>query len=312
MEFYELKYFSAIWENRSFSKAAAIMHISQPALSQCVQKLEMEIGVPLLNRSTRHLMLTEAGELVLDYGKRILDMKQNLDGAIKEIIHSDEVEIKVGISPFYSKHYLPSALKIIKERFPNINLKIIEDISYNLERLIADRSLDFCCIPQDPEIEGLSYEPICMEEILLAVPQSSPLREKAIPASPIPFLDIKWINNQRLVTLKQIQKINQLLKPLFEAGNLRFHIVYETLDWDTVNIMIANGLGIGFVPDILTASDLGSMTPLYYRIANNGFLRRYSIAYKTEKTFTPLERHLIDIFRIAIQETRSKKIYPRQ
>ena len=308
MEFYELRYFCAICENKSYSKAAAIMHISQPALSQCVQKLEKEIGAPLFQKPARPLKTTEIGELLFSYGKKILALKKDLENSIKEVIHSDEVEIRVGMSPFYSKHYLPSILNIIRERLPNIKLTMVEGISDRLEKMLIDGELDYCCIPQEPEREGLSYEPICIEEILLAIPSDSMLNQFAIPSNPIPFLDIKHIDGQKFVTLNSIQKINRLLMPLLDSYNIRCNVVYETLDWDTVNIMIANKVGIGFVPDILCTKNSTGESPSYYRVKEKGFSRTYSIAYKTGKTFTPLERRLISIFKSAIEELRKKTI----
>lgn len=308
MEFYEIKYFCSICEFHSFSRAAAAIHISQPALSQCIQKMENELGASVFKRGTRPLVLTEVGELVYSYGLQILQLRENLDGAIREVVHSDDVEIKAGMSPFYSKHYLPAIMKKVKSQFPNIKLSITEDISGNLETLLKNRELDFCTIPQEPEIDGLLYEPICMEEILLAIPPGSPLKDKAIPGNPWPWIDPGLLSGHRLVQLKQVQKISQLLKPLFEAQNLHFQVSYETLDWDTVNIMIANDMGIGFVPDILANSMPGPVSPLYFRITSTGFQRHYSIAYKAEKTFTPLERHLISIFHSSIQEVRDSEI----
>jgi len=165
--------------------------------------------------------------------------------------------------------------------------------------------LDFCCLPQDPEVEGLSYETICMEEILIALPPDSPLASHAIAASPLPFLNLEALEGQKIVRLKEIQKINKLLDPLLDKGNIKFKVAYETLDWDTVNIMIANGVGFGFVPDILYENKEDAGTPKYYRITDKGFLRRYSVAYKTGKTFSPLIRCIISLFKNTICEYRS-------
>lgn len=309
MEFYQLKYFCSIYECKSFSKASSVIHVSQPALSQCIDKLEKEFNVELFQRTTRSLELTDAGKLLYDYSKQMLNLKLSMDGAISELVNSDKIEIRVGMSPFYSKHYLPTILSTINEQFPNISLSMVESISEEQEAMLMSGDLDFCCIPQDPEIPGLSYEPICMEEILLAVPQKSQLNQYAIPATPIPFLDSKYINGQKMVTLKQIQKINKLLNPLMESLNLKCPIVYETLDWDMVDLMVAHGVGIGFVPDILCTKKHDGFSPNYYRTMNKGFLRCYSIAYKSGKTFTGLQRHLISIFKTSIQSFRRKGLF---
>lgn len=308
MELYQFKYFIAIYDAKSVSNAASVLHVSQPALSQCIKKMESELRTALFQRPMQGMKLTEVGELVYGYGKEMLKLNQNMEGAISEVIHSDDVEIKVGMSPFYSKHYLAPILQYIRKQFPKITISMVEDISENLENMILSDQLDFCCVPQDPATDGITYEPICMEEILLAVPPDSPVNQHAIPATPIPFLDTKWVNEQKFVSLKKVQKINGLIEPLCEMVGLKREIIYETLDWDTVNIMISNGIGVGFVPDILCSDLDNTEHPLYYRIPNTRFLRHYSIAFKDGKTFTTLERHLIKVFKTKIEEFRNQHI----
>ncbi|MFA6935495.1 MAG: LysR family transcriptional regulator [Sphaerochaetaceae bacterium] len=308
MEFYEMKYFIAIWEAKSVSKASEIIHVSQPALSQCIKKVESELNTPLFQRPIQMMKLTEVGELVYNYAKEIVQLEHNMNGAIAEVIHSNDVEIKVGMSPFYSKYYLPSIITHIKNQFPNIRITTVEDISENLEHKLLTSELDFCCVPQDPEVPHITYEPICVEEILLAIPPDSPINQHAVSASPIPYMDTKWVNNQKFVALQPVQKINKLLGPLYDSLDLKCEVVYETLDWDTVNIMIANGIGVGFVPDILCTKRPGEKTPCYYRIHNLRLIRNYSVAYKENKVFTTLERHLISVYMNSIEAFRASHI----
>lgn len=308
MEIFNLKYFISLWDNKSFSKAAEEVHISQPALTQCLKKMENEIGTPLLVRNGHRIQLTEAGELVYSYGKRIIELHSNLSGALSEIIHKGDLKIRVGMSPFYSKYYLPNIIPFVREQYPNISIETEEDISNNLEKKLINGDLDFCCLPQDPEIEGLTYETICIEEILLAVPASSPINQHAESSIPLPCLDIKNVVNQKFVSLKSIQKINRLIEGLCLANGIDYNVVYETLDWETVNIMIGSGVGVGFVPDILYSGKTGDNIPVYYRIPNQNLQRRYSIAYNSRKTFSDTERLMISVFKSRIQEIRSQRI----
>lgn len=308
MELYELRYFVAIWENRSLSKAAEVVHVSQPALSQCLKKLESELGAKLFQRPLQNMKLTEVGDLVYSYGKQISLLMQNMNGAISEVIHSDDVDINIGMSPFYSKYYLPSILNYCRKVFPNIRIRTVEDISSNLEKMLLEGKLDFCCVPEEPICQGITYETICIEEILIAIPPDSPINQYAIPSSPIPFMDVKHLKDQKFVSLKSVQKINGILDPLCSSLELNRDIVYQTLNWDTVNVMVKNGIGIGFIPDIICTANVKSDDAKYYRISNKQFLRKYSIAYKDNKSFTPLEQHLISIFKEKITEFRKEYI----
>lgn len=305
MELFEMRYVCAVFEARNFSKAAEMVHVSQPALSQSIKKIEEEIGAPLFLRNTRNVVPTEIGVIVYGGSKRMLEENQEMIARLAEILNAKKTTIRIGMSPFYSKHYLPLVLRNVRSTFPHVNLKMEECISESQEEMLKGNKLDFCCVPQDPQIEGLAYDPICMEEILLAVPPNHPLNKHCIPASPFPFIDFKLVDGQDFVSLRPVQKINKLLNPLLKASGIHIHIVYETLDWDMVNVMVANGVGLGFVPDILCGAINTEASPIYYRIAADGFLRRFSIAYKADRVITPLEKSLMALFKSSILEARA-------
>ena len=308
MELYEMRYYCAVYEKRSFSSAALSVNISQPAISQCIKKIETELREQCFIRTTRNLKPTNVGDIIYSYCKQIIALNDSMYGAISEITDAGKIELRVGMSPFYSKRYLPPIIQKVKEQFPNIRFHFEEIISEKQEEMLINGTLDFCCLPQDPEIKGLSYETICMEEILIALPPDSPLSSQAISASPLPFLNLKTLDGQKLVKLMEVQKVNKLLNPLLNNSGIKFRVAYETLDWDTVNIMIASGVGLGFVPDILFDNREGERIPKYYRITDKGFLRRYSIAYKTGETFSPLIRCIISLFKDTIREYRKNLI----
>ena len=308
MELYEMKYFCVVYETRNISFSATTLNVSQPAISQCIKKIESELGSPCFIRNKRILQSTPLGDLVYNYCKQILSLKESMDVSIYKMTNSDKAEIRVGMSPFYCKYYLPDVFQSVREQYPNIKLTIAEQISEQQERMLLNGELDFCCIPQEPEIDGLAYESICMEEILLAIPPKSPLISYAIPATPIPYFNIEMLKGQKMVKLKDIQKVSKLLNPLLDSLNLSFDTAYETLDWDTVNVMIANNVGFGFVPDLLYKSSRNGKTAEFFRISNCPFQRRYSIAYKKDRELSSLEKGIIALIKKTICEYRARTI----
>jgi LysR family hydrogen peroxide-inducible transcriptional activator len=305
MGLHDCLYFNTIWELRSFSKAAEVLNVSQPALSQSIKKLENEFEAPLFKRG-KNLELTEMGMLFYTYSKELLQVKERLNDAVAEKHRKRNVTIRIGMSPFYSKYYLPLIIPHVARDFHEVSLKFTEDISMKLEQKLRDGTLDFCFLPEEPKGKEIEYKTVCIEEILLAVPPGNPINSLAVPAYPLPYIDLKHIRNQQFVSLRKVQKISGMIKQICDEVGVERDIVYETLDWDTVNIMIANKVGIGFVSDLLSRSSKGPTSPLYYRILNKTIIRNYSLAYKTGKVFSPLEERIIELFQTQIVDFRQQ------
>ena len=305
MTFKTIEYVLAVYETGSFSRAAQQLFISQPALSQAIRKTEEELGAAIFVRDTHSVRLTAAGELLVREGRELLAKRNELKTRISGLSAARNDIIRLGISPFYSKYYLPAVLPYFSRYFPSVRLEITEEISVVLEQQVVDGMLDFCFVPLHPQNPRLCYEVIHVEEILLAVPQGSPVCIHATPSPTLPYLDLKYCENEPFIALKSIQKFNDMSAKLCAQAGFKPHIVYETLNWDTVNLLAASGLGVGFVPDVLLNHFTGERSPQYYHLLGVDALRPYAVAFKKGSELSPLARQLVEIFRSNIRSPQS-------
>jgi len=300
IKFSDIDYFNCIYESGSFSRASEILHISQPALSQCVKKLEEEFGIQLLDRKKKPFHLTIAGEVFYQNGKIIQDQRRKMIGSMKGFATSAEKTLRIGISPFYSKYYLPSLYPTLSQ-IPNFSFSIVDDISINLEKKLISGDVDLCFLPREPENSSIFYKDLCIEEILIAVPKSFEVNKKAISGKGMPYLELSELQDLPFVALKPEQKVTKQLNDLCSKAGFTPHIVYETLDWDTANEMIACSVGVGFVPDIVCRRGDMQNTPNYYRIVGQSVTRRYSAAWAKGKELPAIADYVIEIFAKNIQ-----------
>ena len=297
MTFKIIEYVIAVSEEGSFSRAAQRLFISQPALSQSIRKAEAEMGAALFMRDTHTVRLTAAGELLVREGRELLRQREDLKNRIAGLSAARKETIRFGISPFYSKYYLPVVLPYFSQYFPAVKLKIKEEISVELEQMVIDDQLDFCFVPLKPQNPRLTYEVIYMEEILLAVPPGHPVKMYATPSPTLPYIDLRHLEEEPFIALKPVQKFNSMSVSLCDQAGFKPRIVYETLNWDTVNTLVADGIDVGFVPDILPSRSLVNRRPDYYRMAGMDTLRPYAVAYKKGRTLSPLALQLVEVFR---------------
>ena len=126
MDFKALEYICAISEAKTISQAAKNLFISQPALSQFLSKLERELGTPIFDRSGNMMTLTSAGEILVRDGSKLLLSRNEMLHRVAELSDERAETLRFGVSPFYSKYYLPLLFPYYREHHPNIRLDIVE------------------------------------------------------------------------------------------------------------------------------------------------------------------------------------------
>ncbi len=136
MDLKQLQYFIAVVEHMNYSKAAEKLHISQPSLSNAIKKLEQEIGSQLLERNTRNLHLTEAGQLLYERAKMILKNMEILKIEMDEVIVHGTSEITIGVMESI-KHWLPKVITVYKEIYPQMKIHLVDILGSKRVKKIA-------------------------------------------------------------------------------------------------------------------------------------------------------------------------------
>ena len=165
MDIRAFKYVNAIAKSGSFSEAAESLYISQPALSQYINNLEKQLGKKLFSREHRSLKLTLEGKIFLNEGNKILAMYEHLEDMISNASESKSVIIRLGISQFYGKFYLPEILTRFIKEHPNVKFSITEALTSELEEMLIAEKLDVCLLPIYRVDDRLEYQVLNHEEI---------------------------------------------------------------------------------------------------------------------------------------------------
>ncbi len=297
MQLRDIQYVVAIAKELNFSKAAEQLFISQPALSQSIRRLEKDLNVTLFTRENNKVRLTPAGELFVEDGIKIINMSANLKTKMSNIINTKEGHLRVGISPFYSNHFLPRIIPTFRQQYPAVTLDIKEKDSYLLEEDTVNDKLDFCMTPLPVFHKELEYKVIYQEQILFAIAKNNILNEQMTPAlsNGIPFIDLKLVKKEPFIFFTRMQKFTSMGMRLCSEAGFMPNIVFETTNWDTMNALIATGMGVGFVPEILVKNTNSNKNPAYYRIMAENTTRFYVGAYKKGNTLSTVAKDFISV-----------------
>lgn len=284
MDFRQLQYILKVAEERSFSKAAQKLFIAQPSLSQYIQKIELELGVQLFDRSCTPLKLTFAGELYVETAIRILDLKDQLYKQIDDIANSKKGRVTIGLSAFRSTYTMPKVLPSFHDKFPDIEVILVEGNSSELESLAIKSITDLTLMTLPIQQEIFDFEPIMSEEILVVIPPNHPMEkriyERNTKKPTHPVIQLKDLRDEPFILLKKDQKLRKIAISLCEQAGFSPRVILESESIEAAHALVTAGMGITFIPDTLTLLHKTPPHPLYCSVDESKFTRDLVIAYK--------------------------------
>lgn len=291
------KYIYEVYKEKSFSKAAQNLYISQPSLSARVKKVEEQIGEPLFDRSTSPLKLTEIGEIYIEAAKEIFEIERRVENQINKLTTLKTGHLSVGASNLFAAYVMPQLITQFQQRFPDIRIRIAEGNTTQLESMLSNNYLDF--VVDNYHYDSIMYnkELYCTENILLAVPKRFSVHERLInyqlsydsiknksylgdssPAVPLcefsdlPFIMLAPGNDTRL-------RGDRLCR---EAG-FRPNIILGFNQQSTSYMAASTQLGATFISDILVSQFPSFENLVYYKLAGKSAKREVYFYYKNHK-----------------------------
>lgn len=172
------EYIYAVYQEKSFSKAAKKLYVSQPWLSATIKKAEQELGLPLFDRSTNPISLTEAGRYYIERIEQIMAIETEMEEHFKELQNESRTELRIGTSMFFCTYVLPALLNDFSLAHPEATMTFVEGSSKTLTEKLLDGRLDFLLEAERPESGQITSIPWASEEIVLAVPACDPINGK--------------------------------------------------------------------------------------------------------------------------------------
>lgn len=244
MKLHQLRYLCEIAkQGLSFSRAAAAMHASQPAISKQMRLLEEELGVELFVRSgNRVIALTEPGRRIVDIANVILCEAETLKAAAREFRDKDTGRLTIAATFTLARYALPEVLKRFAMRYPRVELKLLQGSSDQVCKLAASGECDLALTTRPTgSFPGLVLIEYCALPRALIVPSGHPL----VKTKPITLMAI---SAHPLITLDFGSYGQTRMRERFEREGLRPNIVFSGTNVDVVKAFVEAGLGIAVLP----------------------------------------------------------------
>ena len=258
MEIHQLRYFCAVAETSSFSRAAVQSHVSQPSLSQQILKLEDELGARLFDRLGRSVRLTELGKTFLPRARAVLRELEAAKGDVDERKDSVGGSICIGVIPTIAPYLLPPHLTFFTRQFPQARLAVVEEITpVLLERLRAS-SVDIAILALP--IRGNEFEtfPFLTERLFAALPKAHKLARHS-------SLSLKDLRAEPFLLLRDGHCFRDTAIAACDRARLNPQIIFESGQFSSILSMVGTGMGVSIVPEMAIDK---RQTCRYVRIAD--------------------------------------------
>ena len=245
MDIRQLRYFVAIIEQGSFSKAAATLNVAQPALSLHVRNMEADLGTPLLFRSPQGVIATEAGEILLRNARTILDQFAVAQEEIRGHEAEPSGEVRLGLPGTISQILSVPLIIVARERYPKIRLRIAEAMSGFITEWIRERRVDIAVLYIPVEDRVLTSHPVLTEELCLLGP-ATPMEDVTTPA--FGAVTLRDVARLPLILPSSSHGLRELLeRAAAETG----HVVNTIIDVDSygnIKELVERGIGYSILP----------------------------------------------------------------
>jgi LysR family hydrogen peroxide-inducible transcriptional activator len=241
MNLRDLKYLLALADHKHFGKAATASFVSQPTLSTQIRKLEEELGVALVERSPRNVLLTPAGRDAAERARRIVAEIEQMKEAARRSRDPEAGTVRLGLFPTLGPYLLPHVIARIRARFPQLELLLVEEKSDVLLSQLREGKLDAALLALPINDEQLHIEPLFEEPFLLAVPESHPLAARK-------SLRLKELAEQKLLLLEDGHCLREQALEVCRLSGAGEKSEFRATSLETLRQMVAAGVGATLLP----------------------------------------------------------------
>jgi len=280
---------------RSFSKAAAYLHVAQPALGLQIRKLEEELGVKLLNRHSRGVIPTEAGLLLRDHAQIILRQIDRAKLSVEDLAGPPRGRIAVGLTPTLNLILATQLVERCRRDFPSVSLAIVDGMSEDLMEWVENDRLDLALSYNPSAVQGLVCEPLLVEDLCLIGPGDAPTR----PGDTVGFDDIAELP---MILTSVTSGLRSIVEEAAHAHGFDLDVVLEIDSVTAMKEMAIKGVGYAILPmgSVMREVEDGRLSARPF--INPVLSRKLYLAYSAKRPPSQATTAIRELLRGVVQE----------
>ena len=300
-------YIYAVYRHRNFSKAAQELHVSQPWLSSAVKKTEQELKLPLFDRSTNPISLTEAGRYYIEQVERISAIEEEMRQRFAQMQAVSKATLHIGSSMFFCTYVLPSLLADFREQYPQITLTFTEGSTCALTEKLVRGELDLILEVEQVEERQITTVPWATEEVMLAVPAKYKINrslseycytfdkflKRNEPGGRKPPVPLRQFAGEPFLLLNAENDVHRRSLQICQNAGFTPEIKLLLTQMMTAYYLVSEGQGVSFLRSTIPEYVAPTESVVFYQVDDPLATRSIYLSYASRST-TRVRQQLID------------------
>ena len=291
MNLRDIYYLVALADHRHFGRAAAACFVSQPTLSTQIRKLEEELGVALVERSPRRVMLTPAGHEAAARARRIVAEVEQMKEAARRDQDPESGAVRLGLFPTLGPYLLPHVVPVVRRRFPELELLLVEEKSDVLLARLREGRLDAAILALPVDDDQLHSELLFEESFVVALPDTHPLAGRNT-------LRMQDLGNERLLLLEDGHCLREQALEVCHLAGAHEKSAFRATSLETLRQMVAANVGLTLLPALAVKPPVAPSPDIrLVPFADPPPSRRIAMLWRRSSALDGFLRHLAGLFR---------------
>ena len=292
MNLRDLHYLVALAEHRHFGRAAEASFVSQPTLSTQIKKLEDELGVALVERTPRKVLLTETGREIARRARGVLSEIEEIKAIAQRTRDPESGTLRLGIFPTLGPYLLPHLVPQVRKHFPRLELLLVEEKTEQVIRLLREGSLDVGILALPLHEESLHTEFLFEEPFVLAVPENHPLAHKQ------KRLKLDDLEDESLLLLEDGHCMRDQALEVCQLAGAGERSGFRATSLETLRQMVAANVGITLLPTLAIKPPVARTDNVHLlEFADHPPSRRIALVWRKSSSMSTFLKRFSEVIR---------------
>src|SRR6202140_1248288 len=289
MDINQLEVFLAVAQEKSFWRAAEVLHRTQPAVSQAIRRLETELGEALFDRSSKDGTLTAAGRVLLDFAQQMLNLRLSAHSAIRELRDLHRGKLSLGTNEYTVMCLLP-LIPIFRARHPHIKIEVKRSLASRIPGEILGRDVEIGVVSFKPSDQAIKSVPVATDELALVVAPNHPLASKKI-------VSVRELGAEAFIAHNVPSPYREKVIKTFEKHRTPLNISMEMPTLEAITRLGEKGMGVGLIPRLAAQTEIARKQLVGLTVREMRLERRLHLIYRKGATLSHAAKAFLRVAR---------------
>jgi DNA-binding transcriptional LysR family regulator len=287
MELNPLQVFLAVATEKSFSRAAEKLLRTQPAISLSLQRLEMELGEKLIDRSGKDLILTDAGTTVLDFARRFQSLQQELDNSLTELRDKSAGRLTIGANESTTL-YLLRHIERYRQLYPGIKVQVRRSLSSKIPSELLDGNLELGVISYDPADERIKSKVIYADALAFVVSPKHRLAHRRT-------VSMTELASEQFIAHNVLSPYREVVLRKFQEHKVPLRMEVEMPTIESIRKLVQGNQGVAFLPRMCVEQEIEQKLLAEVRVKEMHVERKIRLVYPTRRALSHAARAFLEV-----------------